>query len=216
MEASKCKGCGFRLQLKEPHGTFGPREDASPEVVNRDVWEENSQRRALWLGTPAPVLARDWSTRDQIPSPNSYSHQWNLEPSLLACTLTVFLTAMGGDGYLLRLHCPPGLCQEPYVHLLSGALTEPEKWVLFFLPLYDWEHWALVMLCVAVHAYGFPFQRATLKGMERQWLLFFCLSVHNLLGLCSMSRNPSAAAHFSIRDTSLCERYPAGLTLRDS
>lgn len=122
---------------------------------------------------------------------------------------------MCSDGYLLRLHYSPGLCQEPHAHLLSGALTEPEQWVLLFLPLHDKKHWALVMLCIVVHAYGFSFQRATLKGMGRQWLLFFLPLSPQPSGFMHVQKSQQCH-HFSIRYIYSCERCPSGLQHTDS
>lgn len=173
------------------------------------------RRGALWLGTPAPVPAWDWSTRDQIPSPNTYSHQWNLGPSLLTCMLHSLPYNHGWWWLFVETSLPTRAVPRA---LHAPSLRSPHRtWEMGAVlpPTFRLKTWSLSNAVYSCNAYGFSFQRATLEGMGRQWLLF-CLSVHNLLGLCSMSRNPSNAAHFSIRDTSLYERYPSGLKHRDS
>ena len=56
------------------------------------------------------------------------------------------------------------------------------------------------MLVIAVYTYISSFQRKIrLKAWEGNDFSF-CLLIHNVLGLYSMSRNPNEFMHFTIRD----------------
>lgn len=173
MEASKCKGCSFRLQLKKPHGTFGPREDASPEIVNPDVRDKNSQRRGTLAHNPSTCaclrLVYTWSD----PSPNTYSRRWNLGPSLLTCMLHSLPYHRGWWWLFVETSLPtmvmpralraPSL-RSPHGAWEMGAALPPTLWL---------KTRSLSNAVYRCNAYGFSFQRATLEGMGRQWPLFF-------------------------------------------
>ena len=70
------------------------------------------------------------------------------------------------------------------------------------------------MLVIAVYTYISSFQRKIrLNAWEGNDFSSFCLLIHNVLGLCSMSRNPNEFMHFTIRDFFFLKHRFRGATL---